>query len=444
MRGLYWFSHDLRLHDNPALMQAAAACSALHCCVVRRVPSNYDRHFTPALPGQGDGLGAARRRFLVQTEAALAAQLQQRGQRLYCYQGQAWQVIRQLVSELAIEVLYCSEPIGWDERQQLHRQVRQALPHLPVVCLSSFTLFTNDQLPMAVAELPRNFTPFCQQVRELAPQLPLATVDALPPPLSAEPPLVACHSEPERHVGFTGGEPAGLARLQHYLHSGAVRHYKTTRNALMGDDYSSALSPWLATGALSVRTVAAQLLEHEQQFTANESTQWLYYELLWREYFQWYALAHGPRLFAFSGVKQRRPLASFYPQRLQQWCTGNTAYPLVNACMRQLNATGFMSNRGRQIVASCLVNELALDWRYGAAYFSAMLIDYDVAANWGNWLYLAGVGADPRGHRHFDIAKQAAQYDPDGDFVRHWCGKSLADVVGDSVDAADWPCGEPS
>jgi deoxyribodipyrimidine photo-lyase len=88
--------------------------------------------------------------------------------------------------------------------------------------------------------------------------------------------------------------------------------------------------------------------------------------------------------------------------------------------MRQLKHTGFMSNRGRQLVASCLVHELGLNWQYGAAYFEQMLIDFDPASNWGNWQYLAGVGSDPRGLRRFNLAKQTQTYDPDGEFIAYW------------------------
>ncbi|CRZ71222.1 Deoxyribodipyrimidine photolyase%2C single-strand-specific [Vibrio cholerae] len=113
--------------------------------------------------------------------------------------------------------------------------------------------------------------------------------------------------------------------------------------------------------------------------------------------------------------------------------------------MRQLNQTGYMSNRGRQLVASCLVHELGLDWRYGAAYFETQLVDYDVGSNWGNWQYLAGVGADPRGSRQFNLEKQAHTYDPKGEFVAKWCGtacdklNALENLALDSVDMVDWP-----
>ena len=107
--------------------------------------------------------------------------------------------------------------------------------------------------------------------------------------------------------------------------------------------------------------------------------------------------------------------------------------------MKELAETGFMSNRGRQIVASCLVHELAIDWRFGAAYFQQQLIDYDVASNWGNWQYIAGVGKDPRGGRQFNIDKQTALHDAKGEFIGKWQGRDQAALPLDSVDYVDWP-----
>jgi deoxyribodipyrimidine photo-lyase len=143
-------------------------------------------------------------------------------------------------------------------------------------------------------------------------------------------------------------------------------------------------------------------------------------------------------MFAFKGINDKKLLTSFYPQRFKQWCNGKTPYPIVNACIHQLNKTGYLSNRGRQIVASCLVNELQIDWRCGAAYLEQQLIDYDVASNWGNWQYIAGVGCDPRGGRHFSLQKQAQSYDPKGVFIKKWGGVESTGSL-DYIDAADWP-----
>ena len=100
---------------------------------------------------------------------------------------------------------------------------------------------------------------------------------------------------------------------------------------------------------------------------------------------------------------------------------GRTGYPFIDANMRELLHTGFMSNRGRQNVASFLVRDLGLDWRLGAMHFERLLLDYDPASNYGNWQYAAGVGSDPREDRYFNIVKQASSYDPDCEYIRLWC-----------------------
>lgn len=236
-----------------------------------------------------------------------------------------------------------------------------------------------------------------------------------------------------------GGSEAGQRRLQQFLAlEGGVRDYKETRNCLDPLVGSSTLSPWLANGNLSVREVAAAIDEHEERHGANDSTYWLYFELLWREYFYWRANRDGVALFRHGGRSGALANCTFEPRNFARWAAGDTNYPLVNAFMHQLLDTGWMSNRGRQIAASCLIHSYGIDWRYGAAFFEKHLIDYDVGSNYGNWQYIAGVGADPRGGREFNIQKQTAQYDPDGVFVRKWDGDRPAqpDYV---TDAADWP-----
>ncbi|MFT7288786.1 MAG: deoxyribodipyrimidine photo-lyase, partial [Halieaceae bacterium] len=187
---------------------------------------------------------------------------------------------------------------------------------------------------------------------------------------------------------------------------------------------------------------AVAIAAHEHRDGANESTAWLYFELLWREYFYWRAREDGIALFRHGGRNpQGKAVLSrctFEPRNFARWCAGDTNYPLINALMHQLVSTGWMSNRGRQIAASCLIYDYGIDWRYGAAFFEKHLIDYDVASNYGNWQYIAGVGADPRGGRHFDIDKQSARYDPDGVFTAKWDGHRPHQPAY-VTDAADWP-----
>ncbi len=432
--GLYWFGNDLRLHDNASLLKAALEVDELFCiyCLDPQwlMPNRY-------------GLATMshhRWRFIKESLIDLDKQLHKLGQHLIvCYQSPV-KAIYDIASSYQVSYLYRSRQTGYYENQQW-LSLQKQLPLVQFIETDTHTLFALDQLPFPLAKLPDTFTQFKNAVEQCTIAKPRSPVGFLPSSPAMKTDWLnrfPDYSKSEHEIFFYGGEIAGLTQLKNYLASENASHYKKQRNELDGWQNSSKLSPWLANGNLSVRQICFNLNHYEQQTGANESTYWLFFELLWREYFQWYAHHHGKHLFRFKGIKQQKPLTSFYPERFQKWCNGNTPYPLVNACMKQLNATGFMSNRGRQIVASCLVNELTVDWRYGAAYFEQQLLDYDVASNWGNWQYLAGVGADPRGKRHFDLNKQTQQYDLDGLFINKWQG-GIQNLPLDSVDVADWP-----
>ncbi|MGB1216647.1 MAG: FAD-binding domain-containing protein, partial [Saprospiraceae bacterium] len=118
------------------------------------------------------------------------------------------------------------------------------------------------------------------------------------------------------------------------------------------------------------------------------------------------------------------------------WSEGRTGIPFIDANMRELNQTGFMSNRGRQNVASFLVKDLKVNWQIGAEYFESLLLDYDPCSNWGNWNYVAGVGSDPRENRYFNILSQAKRYDPDGEYVRTWLPE-LAEISKEKIHRPD-------
>jgi deoxyribodipyrimidine photo-lyase len=219
---------------------------------------------------------------------------------------------------------------------------------------------------------------------------------------------------------FEGGEPAAQAHLQGYFAGDLAHRYKATRNGLIGADFSSKFSPWLAQGALSPRSILAALRAFEAQHGASDGSYWLWFELLWRDYFRFLHLQHGRRLYRASGLAEHAVPPAHDAAAFARWCRGETGQPLVDAGMRELAATGYLSNRLRQVVASYLVHDLGCDWRAGAAWFEAQLVDYDVCSNQGNWLYIAGRGSDPRGGRRFNPDKQAQEHDPDGVYRRLW------------------------
>jgi deoxyribodipyrimidine photo-lyase len=427
MRALYWFRNELRLHDNPGLVAAAAADELL---LVYLWPRQRPWCNT-------QGIGAQRERFIAESLAELGSELQPLGQNLLVLQGSPELVIPDLVRDYGIDALHTSQCAGSYETRAV-RILSERLD-IPVHEHPGNTLFTHSDIDGLGPKLLNTFSPFRNRVEKtLTANAPSRALPQLPAP-----PAVRFHDIPKAsarpHLGLPirGGTRAGQRRLQQFLSAG-IRSYKETRNCLDPLEGSSTLSPWLANGNLSAREIAAAIGEHEAREGANESTYWLYFELLWREFFYWRARRDGVSLFRHGGREGSVSRCTFEPRNFARWCAGDTNFPLVNALMHQLVATGWMSNRGRQIAASCLIHNYGIDWRYGAAFFEKQLIDYDVASNYGNWQYIAGVGADPRGGRAFNIDKQAAQYDPDGIFTAKWDGHrpQQPDFV---TDAADWP-----
>jgi len=442
--GIFWFNHDLRMDDNAALLRAASEVEQLIClyCV--------DTSSAGAGWQQPARLSSRRRAFLLESLQDLEAQLSQYGQKLVVRMQSPLEAIAQLITLHNVSHLYSSHHVGSYENR-IWNTLRKRYSMLEFTQSHTHTLFNPSQLPFTIEQLPGSFSKFRRLVEKMdldnTISAPLDAPAKLPPPAlvvdMAWQPLWQQHFpsqvDSDTHPAlFKGGASAGEKHLKGYFAKDLASSYKQTRNGLDGMDYSTKFSPWLANGALSPRRIVQQLQEYEARAGANDSTYWIFFELLWREYFQWYAHKHQQQLYAFSGIGNSAPTTSFYPERFKKWCVGNTPYAIINACMKQLNFTGYLSNRGRQLVASCFVHELGLDWRHGAAYMEQRLVDFDVASNWGNWQYLAGVGADPRGHRRFDLQKQAQIYDPNNQFVQRWAGDQTLQPL-DSVDAADWP-----
>lgn len=222
---------------------------------------------------------------------------------------------------------------------------------------------------------------------------------------------------------FTRLEEEARAHLYAYVaKDGPGRQYKTRRNGMLQTHDSTKFSTYLSRGLLHPKEVWNRCLEIEEQVGGCEEIYWIRFELLWREYFQWVAYEAGAKLFLAQGLKRSELVEARLGSRkaFELWTQGRTGDALVDAAMRELQATGYQSNRARQNAASYWIHDLKQPWRVGAAYFEAMLVDYDAASNWGNWAYIAGVGNDPRPFRKFNTSKQAEQYDPDGAYRHAW------------------------
>ncbi|KAJ3835735.1 DNA photolyase, FAD-binding/Cryptochrome [Lentinula raphanica] len=286
---------------------------------------------------------------------------------------------------------------------------------------------------------------------------------------------------------FIGGETRAHERIVHLIASGSISSYKDTRNGLLGEDFSTKLSAYLALGCVTARQINAYMVAFEDgkdfpdfgiglQFEKakvfksrgfgkgeNKGTAAVRFELLWRDYMRLCMRKFGNNLFSiegFRGVQQQdnsynnnqrknkhnsdnsyhwSDLSSLETRtKFTRFLRGETGTGLIDASMRELALTGYTSNRTRQNCASFLAKWLGIDWRLGAEWYECMLIDYDVASNWGNWAYVAGVGNDPRGRndgsngtegRKFNPVKQAWDYDPRGEYVKAWIAE-FEDVPG--------------
>lgn len=423
---IYWFRYDLRLEDNPGWTRLVASHDAVLGIYIlpKRwlLPNPYTRK----------SIDSYRLTFLLESLEDLRGQLRACGSELLVVTGEPSEEIVTWATTLNAQTIGVAKHPGSEENDDLEK-VRNALT-IPIDITQNFTLFEEAELPFALQDVPLIFSQFRKQVEDLAitPSLPRPSkllchnpINNLPCELDAMRSALATDFQPisihPHALPLQGGSTAGCERLDYYLHqSHLVATYKETRNQLYGLDFSSKLSPWLALGCISAKQVAEEIRSYERNVESNESTYWLYFELLWREYFQWLAFRFGKKMFAKKGIRNQDPQLGFSQQEFASWSRGETKSVFVNAFMRELSQTGWMSNRGRQIVASYLINDLGIDWRYGAAWFEQQLIDYDVAANWGNWQYLAGVGTDPRGRRYFNLEKQRQAYDPESTFIDRW------------------------
>lgn len=467
---LHWFRHtDLRLHDNPALHKAATTSSSSGIVPVFCFdPSLFGSDATT--PFGSVKIGPRRAQFILDGVADLRTNLEGKGSGLYVAYGAPDKVFDGLCTNILTSdkrttpVVFCQEEVCSEETKDEARVRRVLKSHNSgeLTRVWGGTMYDPETLPFngGVEGIPDTFTPFRNNVEKNcdigAPlSCPPRNELALPPSFvldaakdggftylptlsdlgydSSSVSLAETH-DTRSVMKFHGGETAALARVKEYIWTkDLLKSYFDTRNGMLGGDYSTKFAPWLAHGNLSPRLVAQECSRYERERVANKSTYWVVFELLWRDYFKFFSKKHGDDIFKLDGTLGRAAQGehpnsrkwSFSRKEFAAWKEGRTGYPLVDANMRELACSGFMSNRGRQNVCSFLTIDMKTDWRYGADYFESELLDYDVHSNWGNWC--SGAGMTGGRLNRFNIVKQGKDYDPLGKYVKCWCPE-LEDV----------------
>ena len=425
---LVWFRNDLRTIDNAVLAEACKNGNriiAVYC---------FDPKYFEINKHGFKITEKYRAKFLIETIIDLKQQLTNLNIDLLVYNDKPETIIPNICKYYSITDIYLQNDWTKDE-VRTENSVKSKLNNVKFHSIYNQFLYHPEDINFEISKTPHVFTVFRKKLEKYVAIREEATIVKLPNSNRLEnstqiPTLTDLgfedfNTHPHSVFPFKGGEAEALKRLNDYFfNTKKLGFYKKTRNGLVGVDYSSKFSPWLANGSISARTIYWKVKQFENEHFKNESTYWLIFELIWRDYFKYISLKHGSQIFKREGILQKEYDWSTNQNQIKKWINGETPSDFVNANMIELKQTGWMSNRGRQNVASYFAKELKLDWRIGAAYFESLLIDYDVHSNYGNWMYVAGVGNDPR-DRKFNVQLQADRYDENGTFRKIWLQPSL-------------------
>lgn len=422
---LVWFRNDLRIHDNEILLEAARKADKIlpvYC---------FDPYyFTKNLAGDPK-TGNLRVRFVLESVADLRKNLQAIGGELIIRVGNPAEVLTQLAEQYHINEVYHHREVAYEETK-ISEDVETALwkIKLNLKHFIGHTLYHKEDLPFPIKDIPDSFATFKKKIERDSNVRPCIgtpeviytpeIIDAGELPTLFSLGLDDAMDDPRSSVNFTGGETAALNQLEQYFLSSELNNAgKNFRNSSSVTDYSSKLSPWIALGCISLRRVYWEVIKH-QHSNNLQRTNALLLDLLWRDYFRFMFKKHGQKFISAKAKAASEPIITENQDELfEGWKHGETGVPLVDAIMHELNATGYINNYGRQIVAGFLIKDLKIDWTRGAIYFEEKLIDYSPASNWGNWAFVAGVN-DARESRYIIADKKVNELETKSQFIDTW------------------------
>lgn len=413
--GIYWYRRDLRVADNLLLRAAADQCDQV--CPV---------YVTSVWSGAHNWTGPTRQRFLCESLASLAANIESLGGRMVFRKGPSPEALERLIRETGATILYFQrdpDPFGKETERAVETICRKL--GVAVHAVWDATLHEPESILTGDGKPYRVFTPYWRNWSAQPKATPVPTVRTLRSPAgvaSDPPPTLATWSLTDNGARtLPGGEAAARKRLQTALRE-RLATYQETRD-LPATDGTSRLSQDLRFGLLSVRTIYQKVSETMESAppAARESLSGFIRELAWREFYI-AILHHFPEVLDLEFAPQWRGLPWEKPDwKLAAWQTGRTGFPIVDAGMRELLATGHMHNRVRMIVAMFLTKDLRYDWRIGESWFMRHLADGEIASNNGGWQWSAGTGADAAPYfRIQNPWSQTARYDPDGAYIKRW------------------------
>ncbi|MGZ4001525.1 MAG: DASH family cryptochrome [Mucilaginibacter sp.] len=427
---LVWFRNDLRIHDNEILFEAAKKADKVlpvYC---------FDPFYFKTTELGLRKTGNMRARFLLESVEDLRHNLRHIGGELLIRVGNPAEIIPQLAQQYQVSEVYHHREVAFEETA-ISEAVETALwkMKLNLKHFIGHTLYHKEDLPFPIKDIPDSFATFKKKVERdsdvrpcIETPLHIATPEITHAghlPTLAELGLAEPVDDPRADFHYKGGETTVLQQLNKYILSLDLNPVQKGKHVI---EKPSRLSAWISLGCLSQRMVYHEAMKHVNGNHASNSP--LILELLWRDYFRFMFKKHGRQFFNAEGFKGEAPeLSPNHGELFEHWKNGETGVPYIDAVMHELNATGYISNHNRQIVATFLVDHLKADWTKGAAYFEEKLIDYSPASNWGNWAFIAGVANDTRDNRYFAGVKQTENLETESDFITTWLPDSSDQLI---------------
>lgn len=406
--GLFVFRRDLRLVDNKGLHSMHQLCENIIPVFI----------FTPEQVGKKNDYKSKRAvKFMLETLMELSHDIKQQGGSLHTFYGENNKIIRHCIEEMGIDVVCFNQDIT-PYAIERDKKIMTLCKSLSVACLTyqDYYLYDEGKIVTGSNTPYMKFTPYYEKAVKIhvdephgSERLPFIVSKKLEFHITLENAFVSFVGKVDKEEKdiLKGGRRAGWSRLLHASQS--QKQYSKFHNVLSHP--TTQLSPYIKFGCISIRE-AYYKLKHSKD---------LIRQLIWREFYA-NILYHYPHVL---GKAMKPNYNKIHWKKnakyLESWKRGDTGFPVVDAGMRQLNATGYMHNRARLIVASFLVKTLLIDWREGEQYFATHLVDYDPASNNGNWQWIAGSGADSQPYfRIFNPWQQSANYDPQGEYIKQW------------------------
>ena len=414
-RGIFIFRRDLRIKDNIGLWEATRSCKTLFPIFI----------FTPeqvSIDNQYRSQNAIQ--FMIESLDDLDEALRGEKSGLNTLYGDNIQVLTNMIKSLKIDCVFFNRDYTPYSLKR-DRGITELCEKLGVACetFADYYLFEPGKFGkegMSDPDIYKKFTPFYNKAMENLKHIQTSKNDVKKGVLTNEK-INDKHillkdayfrfASGNPDIGYVGGRTNGLVVLSAALRSQA--HYDKTRD-LLGFE-TSRLSAYIKFGCVSIREVYHRFVSAFGRHSP------LIRQLFWREFYAQILFANPTLLGHSMNPRYDKIVWENDRAKFNAWKEGRTGFPVVDACMRQLNATGYMHNRGRLIVASFLIKTLMIDWRWGEKYFATKLVDYDVASNSQNWLWVSGGGADSQPYfRIFSPWEQSKKCDPDAEYIKKW------------------------